>query len=115
MASSRSVAVTDFAGGTRVLAPHWPPASSVPRREALAESGELSEGVEQRLSGVLGGGATTEVGCDRLAGLEHRGDRAHNAVGGGLFAEVLEHQRACPYGADRVRDPLAGDVRGGAV
>ncbi len=42
-------------------------------------------------------------------------DRAHQAVGGALFAEMGEHQRAGPEAADRIGDPLAGDVEGRAV
>ena len=41
--------------------------------------------------------------------------RAHQQLGGGLLAEMLQHHRAGPEAGDRIGDALAGDVERGAV
>src|SRR6185437_7712989 len=45
----------------------------------------------------------------------HRLDRGHDPGGGLRLAEVVEHHRPGPDGANWIRDALPGDVRRGAV
>src|SRR5215510_4356633 len=54
------------------------------------------------------GGMQRRIGGDAL-------DRAHQAAGGGLLAEMLQHHDARPERADRIGDALAHDVEGRAV
>ena len=51
--------------------------------------------------------------CSGVGG--HALDRPHQPLGRGRLAQMLQHHRAGPEGADRVGDALAGDVEGRAV
>src|SRR5581483_635375 len=85
-----------------------PPLACVP--DALALAVRLRERADDRVTDLARArGAADVAGAD--AGAAGRLDRAHQPACGVALAELLEHQHRAPDRADRVRDPLPGDVR----
>src|SRR5690606_30717071 len=71
-------------------------------------------GCRDRLAEFFGGSLAADVGRARRAagGVERLFDGGDDVRAGFRVAQVVEHHRARPDRADRVRDALAGDVGG---
>src|SRR5438132_12583873 len=91
-------------------------AASIP---SMPPSSWLSAFLRKRLGNsgtdLRGRGLSTEIRRLDLALREHAADRRDDAIVRGALAEVIEHHRARPDRADRVRDSLARDIGRRAV